>query len=156
MKEIGELIVNGQEPLRLSRRFEPLHDPLPSPRRLMRIFCPVVQAFVLAMLDLQRHVLARRAIRKRFVRDHDARRFGRLSQEFAHEAAGGFTVAPTLNKNVKNKAVLVDGAPEPVFLADDGDDDLVEMPLVASLWSVRRMSAANWRPNFSAHWRMVS
>jgi hypothetical protein len=38
MKEIGELIVNGQEPLRLSRRFEPLHDPLPSPRRLMRIF----------------------------------------------------------------------------------------------------------------------
>ena len=69
MKEIGELIVNGQEPLRLSRRFEPLHDPLPSPRRLMRIFRPVVQAFVLAMLDLQRHVLARRAIRKQFVRD---------------------------------------------------------------------------------------
>ena len=52
MKEIGELIVNRQEPLRLARRFEPLHDPLPSPRRLMRIFRTVVQAFVLTMLDL--------------------------------------------------------------------------------------------------------
>ncbi|KAF0124252.1 MAG: hypothetical protein FD148_2525 [Methylocystaceae bacterium] len=79
MEEIGELIVNGQEALRLSHRFEPLHDPLSSPRRLMRIFRSIVQAFVLAMLDLQRHVPAGRAIRGQFVRDHDARRPGGLS-----------------------------------------------------------------------------
>ncbi len=65
----------------------------------MRIFGAVVQAFVLAMLDLQRDVLARRAIRKQFVCDYDARRCGRLSQEFAHEAASGFAVTPALNKN---------------------------------------------------------
>jgi hypothetical protein len=53
MKEIGELIVYGQESLRLSRRFELLRDPLPSSRRLMRFFGPVVQAFVLAMLDFR-------------------------------------------------------------------------------------------------------
>lgn len=90
VKKIGRLIVNGQEPLRLPRRFKTLHDPLPSTRWLMGIFRPVVQTFVLAMLDLQRHVLARRAIRKQLVRDHDARRFGRLSQKFAHEASSGF------------------------------------------------------------------
>ncbi|MGB5085699.1 MAG: hypothetical protein WBO09_14090 [Methylocystis silviterrae] len=32
MEEIGELIMNGQEALRLSRRFEPLHD---LPRRFV-------------------------------------------------------------------------------------------------------------------------
>ena len=31
--------------------------------------------------------------------------------------AGGFPVATALNKNVKNKALLVVGAPEPVLLA---------------------------------------
>ena len=134
MKEIGELIVDGQEALGLSRRFEPLHDPLTPPCRLTGIFCTVVQAFVLAMLDVQRHVLLRGAIGWQFVRDHDARRFARLSQELAQEAPGGFSVAPTLNENVKNETVLVDGAPKPMLLACDGDNDLVQMPFVASLW----------------------
>lgn len=156
MEEIGELIVNGQEALRLSRRFEPLHDPLSSPRRLMRIFRSVIQAFVLAILDPQRHVPAGRAIRGQFVRDHDARRPGGLSQQFAHEPAGGFSVATALNENVENEAVLIDGAPEPVFLAGDRDDDFVHMPFVASLWARRRMLDEKSRPNFSAHRRIVS
>lgn len=133
MEEIGELIVNGQEALRLSRRFEPLHDPLSSRRRLIRIFRSIVQAFVLAMLGLQRHVPAGRAIRGQFVRDHHARRPGGLSQQFAHEPAGGFSVATALNENVENEAVLIDGAPEPVFLAGDRDDDFVHVSFVASL-----------------------
>jgi hypothetical protein len=35
IEKIGDLIVNRQESLDLSRRFELLHDPLSSPRRLM-------------------------------------------------------------------------------------------------------------------------
>jgi len=33
-------------------RFETLHDPLASPRRLMRILGPIVESFVLAMFDV--------------------------------------------------------------------------------------------------------
>jgi len=37
--------------LSLSRGFEALHDPLASSGRLVRILCPIVETFVLAMLD---------------------------------------------------------------------------------------------------------
>jgi hypothetical protein len=36
-----------------------------------------------------------------------------------------------LHQNVDDKAFLVDGPPEPAFLARYADDDLVEIPLVA-------------------------
>ena len=48
VKEIGDLIVNGQEHLDLSRRFEPLHYPLSAPRRQMKVFRPVVDSLVLS------------------------------------------------------------------------------------------------------------
>ena len=45
-------------------------------------------------------------------------------------AAAG--VPSTLDQDVENDAVLIDGAPEPVWLAGDRDDDLIHMPLVAA------------------------
>ena len=51
MEEVVDLIVGGEEPLRLAGRFELLHLPLSSARRLMRVFRSVVQPLVLAMLD---------------------------------------------------------------------------------------------------------
>ena len=52
-EEIGDLIVYRQEFLDLPWRFEPLHDPLSSPRRLVRILGPIVQPFVLAVFHVQ-------------------------------------------------------------------------------------------------------
>jgi hypothetical protein len=43
-------VSGGCEPLH-----DPLHDPLAPPRRQVRILCPVVEALVLAMLDIQAH-----------------------------------------------------------------------------------------------------
>jgi len=51
MEEVVDLIVGGEEPLRLAGRFELLHLALSSARRLMRVFRSVVQPLVLAMLD---------------------------------------------------------------------------------------------------------
>jgi len=50
-RKIGDLIMSRQKPLRLPRRLEPLHDPLSSSGRLVGILRPVVEAFVLPMLD---------------------------------------------------------------------------------------------------------
>ena len=52
VEKVRDLIVNGQTPLSLMGRFEALHDPLASPRRLMRILGPIVESFVLAMFDV--------------------------------------------------------------------------------------------------------
>jgi hypothetical protein len=51
VKEVVDPIVGGEKSLHLSRRFEPLNDPLSSSRRLVGILRPVVQALVLAVLN---------------------------------------------------------------------------------------------------------
>jgi hypothetical protein len=66
------------------------------------------------------------------VRDHDAWRRGGGFEELPHEALRGATVSSTLDQDVENEAILIDGAPKPVLLAGDRDDDLIHMPFVAA------------------------
>jgi hypothetical protein len=47
-ENVGDLIMDGKESLHLPWRIETFHDPLSSSRRLMRILCPIVEAFMLA------------------------------------------------------------------------------------------------------------
>jgi hypothetical protein len=56
-KDIGDLIVDGKKPLHLAWRFEAFHDGLSSSGWLMRILGPVVEAFMLTVLDT-RHDLS--------------------------------------------------------------------------------------------------
>ena len=51
MEEVVDLIVGGEEPLRLASRFELPHLPLSAARRLLRVFRSVVEPLVLAMLN---------------------------------------------------------------------------------------------------------
>jgi hypothetical protein len=55
-------------------------------------------------------------------------RFGRMPCFFRSRASLG--VAAVLDDLVKHITVLVDGAPQPVFPAGDGDEHLVQMPHV--------------------------
>jgi hypothetical protein len=50
-KNVGDLIMTGRKPRHLPRRLEALHDPLSSSRRLVGILRPVIEAFVLTVLD---------------------------------------------------------------------------------------------------------
>ena len=69
--------------MRLSSRFELLHLPLSSARRLMRVFGSVVQSLVLPMLNTGHHLPFGRPIAGPFVGDHDAGRPQLLFQELA-------------------------------------------------------------------------
>jgi hypothetical protein len=55
-EEVVDLVVGGQEPLSVPGRLEPLHLPFSSPCWLVRIFRPVVQPLVLAVLDAAERV----------------------------------------------------------------------------------------------------
>ena len=57
MEEVVDLVVSGEEPLRLAGRFELLHLPLSAARRLVRVFRSVVEPLVLAMLGAVRGVV---------------------------------------------------------------------------------------------------
>ena len=98
----------------------------------MRILRSIVQPLVLAMFDTKGHVLARCAIGFELVCDHDAWRYRGLLQQLPHEPLRGAAISRVLDEDVENAAILIDGAPEPMFLAGDRDDNLVEMPFVAT------------------------
>src|SRR5205823_5748506 len=55
-----------------------------------------------------------------------------LLEELAEQAFGGLLVTPALDENIENEPVLVDGTPDPMLLPGDADDDLIEVPLVAT------------------------
>jgi hypothetical protein len=52
-------------------------------------------------------------------------------QKLSHQTLCSLGISAALHQNVENKTVLIDGAPEPVFLTGDRDDNLIEVPFVA-------------------------
>src|SRR5271165_3809984 len=131
-EDVGDLIVGGKKPLHLPRRLEALHDPLSSASWLVGILRPVIEAFVLAVLDARHDLSLGRGVASQLVGDQHTRRSSLLLQQFAEQALGRLLVAPALDEDVENEALLVNCAPEPVLLAGDGDHDLIEVPLVAA------------------------
>src|ERR1700722_4230131 len=98
----------------------------------MRVLRPIVHALVLAMLHGKAHLRPRGAVGTELVRDHDAGRRGCRLQELCHEPLRRAAVSPALDEDVEDKAILIDGAPEPMLLARDRDEDFVQMPFVAA------------------------
>src|SRR3984957_7390693 len=84
------------------------------------------------MLHGKAHLRQRRSVGAELVRDHDPRRCAGGFEELPHEPLRRAGVSPTLDQNVENETVLINGAPEPVWLAGDRDDDLIHMPFVAA------------------------
>ena len=86
---------------------------------------------------------------------------GLFADKLAQESLVSAPVKTALHQRVEHEAVLIDGAPEPVFpepvfLAVDRDDNLVEIPFFSELRARRRNLSARSRPNFSARRRTVS
>ena len=81
----------------------------------------------------QRPIFTRAAPYERSLsRDHNPRRFSGGFEELPHEPLRSATVSSTLDQDVENEAILIDGAPKPVRLAGDRDDDLIHMPFVVA------------------------
>src|SRR6202034_2685747 len=100
--------------------------------RLVGIFRTIVQSLVLAMLDARHDLPLGSGVAFQLIGDQHPRRSPLLLQKLAEQAFGGLLVAPALDEDIENKAFLVNGAPEPMLLAGDGDDDLVKVPFVAA------------------------
>ena len=133
VEQVGNWIMDGDKALQMPLRFEALHDPLSPPDWWVGILRPIVQALVEAMLDTEHDLLLCSAVGSKLVRDHHPRRPAVALQELAQQALGRFGIAAALHENVQDEAVLIHGAPQPVLLAPDLDDYLIEVALVAKL-----------------------
>ena len=73
----------------------------------------------------------RRLIASELVGDQRPRYPALLGQQVTEEPLGGLGIPARLDQDVEDVAVLVDGPPQVVTTAVDGQEHLVEVPLVA-------------------------
>jgi hypothetical protein len=133
VEEVGDWVVNGDEALEVPGRFEPLHDPLSSPRWLMRILGAIVEPLVLTMFEFHPHFRARSAVGAELIGDHYPGCASLFADELAQEPFGCLLVTTALNQGVKDETILINGTPKPMLCAIDGHDDFIDMPFVAEL-----------------------
>lgn len=67
------------------------------------------------------------AVRAQFVCDDTLRRQALFLQQPDQQSLGSLGIAAGLNDLVENVTVLVNGTPEPMFAAADGNHHLVQM-----------------------------
>jgi hypothetical protein len=99
----------------------------------MGILRAVIQAFVRSMFVARHDVALCRAIGSQLVGDHDTERTSLYFQKLSHQTFGGLCIAVALHQYVENKTALINGAPKPVFLSADGDDNLIKAPFRLTL-----------------------
>ena len=80
------------------------------------------------------------------VGDHPSWWAALLLQKASQQALGCLGVASALDNLIEHIAVLIHGPPEPVFLARDGDHDLIQVPDVATAWRLAPEAASVRRP----------
>lgn len=146
--------MNRSESLQLTRGLELPHDLLAYASGLVRILRPVVQPFVLAVLDAQAEGGVGRCVAAQFVRHHHTRAAVALEQ-LAHQPLGCRRIAPALDQDVEYGAMLIHGPPQPVRHTPNRHDHLVEVPFVAAGLRRRANTRAMARPNFVAQHRVV-
>ena len=84
------------------------------------------------MLDIQSHVVLCGDCGVQPVRDHDVRRKAQSSSAACASSVARLSISASLDENIEDEAILIDGAPQPMFSSRDGDDDLVHAPLVSA------------------------
>ena len=112
------------------REFKPPHALLLLAGRLMRILGAVVQVSMLPMFHPGQELMHGRPVAFQFVRDDHPRHIGQPFQELAEESLRCLLVATALDENIQDIAILVDGPPQVVAFAMDGQKDLVPVPLI--------------------------
>ena len=79
-----------------------------------------------------------------------------LPEKLAEQTFGSLLVAPTLDENIENEAVLIDSTQEPMLFPGDADDDFIQVPLIATARRSLTDAAGQIPPNLRSHCRIVS
>src|ERR1700674_988864 len=120
-----------EKPLCMSGRFETAHATLALAGGLVRIFCPVVESFLLMMIDARHHFCLGCCVTAQLVGDDGPWNVLKTLEQFAKELLRRLLIPPRLHQNIEHLAVLVDGAPQVLQLAVDAKKNFIEMPPVA-------------------------
>ncbi len=136
---------------------EPPHLLFTQSRRLVRIFRPVVQSFVLPMLHAWQDLAFGCSIALQFVGDDHAWDVLESFEELPKKAFRRVCVPSALDEDIEHVAVLIHGSPQIIPLSTDREKDArPACHLSPHRGRRRRSSLAYICPNFKHHWRTVS
>src|ERR1700680_2612236 len=97
----------------------------------MRILRPIVFSPALLMVAGKSEMPEGSAVRAQLVGRHPRRREALFAAQPAHPLHGRGPVSTTLDQDLKDLALVVDGTPQIHVLARDPDDHFVKMPTIA-------------------------
>jgi hypothetical protein len=120
-----------EEALRVPRRLESAHRPFPLAGRLVGIFRAVVEVSMLSMFHARQDLSLGRAITFELVCDNHPRNVRQALEEFPEEFLGSVLVTSPLHEDVEDISVLIYGTPQILPLAIDGQEDLIQVPLIS-------------------------
>jgi hypothetical protein len=138
------------EPLQPSGRSKALPRPFASAKRQMRILRPIIKPLVRAVFDVWHDLTSGGSIGAELVSHHSSWRAALFPQEAPQQALGCRGIAARLHDLIKDVSILINGPPEPVLLASDGDRDFVEVPDVAAAWRLAPEAASVRRPELQS------
>src|SRR5208283_4454603 len=120
--------LHREKSLRGSHALEPLHLPLPSSGRLMRILRSIVAPSTAFMAFCDSKVIRCSPIRAQVIRDELVWDKAIFLQQLAHQFERGPLVPPGLDENVEHLTLCIRGTPEVDQAPIDLEIDLIEMP----------------------------
>jgi hypothetical protein len=88
------------------------------------------------------------AVGAQLVGRHPGRREALFAEQLAHQLDGRRPVATTLDQDLEDLALVVDGTPRIHVLARDPDDHFVEMPAIARSRTVASQAPSDRRSEF--------
>src|SRR5688500_8906682 len=100
-----------QEALRMSRRREAPHGAFALARRLVRIFCSVVEPPMATMFYARHDLRVGCRVAAKFVGDQDARHILAAFEQLAKELLGRRFVPSALHQDIEDGAILIDRPP---------------------------------------------
>src|SRR5215471_2993309 len=129
-KVLGNGAVGRQKTLGMSRRLKPLHAIFSLPCRAMRILTPVIEVAALAVFHPGQDLALRSAVALELISDDDAWHVLQPLEQLAEKLLGRVLIAAALDQNIQHVIVLVHSTPEIMALPADGQEHLVQVPLV--------------------------
>ncbi len=106
-------------------------------RRLVRVLGPIIQLFVLSVLDAPQDLALRCAVAGKFVRDDHTLHILAALEQFAEELCPEGTrcgfVASALDQNIQHVSMLVNRSPQVGRFALDSQENFIKVPFVACL-----------------------
>lgn len=129
VEDVVECTVGGNEPLGLTLGLKPLHFPLPSSDREVRVFHPIVVAQPSGFVTLQTTQISQGSfVGSEAIGDDFVRHVALVLEQFSQQFQCCCLVAALLHEDVEDLAFLIHRPPHEHANTIDAHDHFIEMP----------------------------